>query len=354
MSNHSTPQDAADRLLAATQSTQRDRAFLTWFAVVFIVVVFAGATASYVLNPYGHFAPTMFAPRVTLDRDQKLTLWRALPASAEVVVIGSSHVKKLDPVCLTKLTGRRAFNFGVDGGSLDDIRAAFHIVLEARPAQIVLGIDPTLFASTSMVSRPSLWANEFSKYVDAGIEDHVDVLGEMLWSQSALLDDWAVLRRGRSHVRSHSFRADGFWETPKQDAELASGAYDLAKHVRSSADRLVPIYRAANVDPARVALLHATLANAKRAGVEVIAFLSPLHPSLTARLALDSSFVTTMVDLEQNLRNLDTAGLLRFVPAPLSSYGSPADFVDADHVSARNAARLAEHLYGRRGECAVQ
>ena len=353
---HSAPQDAADRLRAETTSSPRDGGFLLLFIAVCTGLIGAGVATSFIVNPYGRFTWSYFEPRAPLVRDEKVALWRAAH-DPEVVILGSSHVKKLDPLCVTALTGHTAFNFGLDGGSLDDLRAVVAIILTGPhvPRQVILGLDPGLVSSINGVSRPTMWSRALSRELDVSVEDTVNAYGEMLWSQSALFDDLAVLRRGRQRSHSRSHRADGFLETPTEDAARAAGHYDLDRNLVESSARLKPIYEAINVDPARLQILRSLLVRLHSRGVDVIGFVPPLHPSLEHTLAGNAAYRKSNAEFERAVHDLTDEQLVHLIDASLPAFGgSPNNFLDADHMDAVNTAKLVPHLYARPESCAVQ
>lgn len=338
-----------------TGDSPRDLAFIRVFLVVVVLVVTLGGVASYLINPYGHFRTNNFAPRVPTDRDEKLSLYRAMLPAPRVVIIGSSHLKKLDPSCITRATGLSAFNFAVDGGGLDDFEAVMRIVAASPPEQIVLGISPGLFTYVPGVPAHSMWSREFSKYIDATLEERINAVGRMLWSQAALLDDLAVVRRGRARKRSHSHRPDGLLETTGEDQQQREGRFDLEARLVPSIARLVPIYAGMNVDSRRVERLRTLLSDARRRGIDVVAFMPPLHPQLVRAIAQNRNGLAPLKDVVAIIEQLVTDGLVRSRPTTLEDFGGdPRDFLDADHMNGQNASRLLEHLVGRKGSCAVQ
>lgn len=352
----STPQQVADGLREKTKDSSRDGAFIKTFLLAFFVVVGMGALTSYLVNPYGHFAPTRYAPRVPQDRDEKLELFRALKEVPEAVIIGSSHLKKFDPQCLSRHTNLRAFNFAVDGGGLEDVEAVMRILDEraVRPKVIVLGLSPGVFSYVTAVPIHSLWSRHFSKYVDTTLEERVNAVGTMLWSQSALLDDLAVIRRGHERNRSHRHRDDGFLDTPKEDELVHNGTFDLPGRLLPSIARLVPIFRRMNVDPARADRLRKLIERARARGSDVMLVVPPLHPALVSALRANPNELQPLRDVDAFAERLAADGIVKYRATALADFGGTEnDFLDADHMNSRNTARLLDHVFGR-GLCAVQ
>ena len=349
---HSAPQSSADRLRESTQDEPGDKPFLRTFVLMFGGVIALGVAASLVIDPYGHFGTGLFEPRPQRDRDPKLQAFLALPRVPDIVIFGSSHVKQMQPSCVTTLTDRSAFNFGVTGGNLDDLRVLLRLFEDRGfPEQIILGFDPALLLPATGIARPTLWSRQFSGYLDLSLDERINVLGDMLWSPAAVRDDAIVATHGRAKPQTRRLHADGFEER----LEITPSPDQIDAKVAATIPLYFVGYAHLDVSPARLALLRDLLQRVKRHGVDVVAFLPPLHPSLETALRARSNFATTYAEVVAAAHQLETEGLLRLVASTLADFGGdPRGFIDVDHLNAANSSRLLGHLYGHPGGCAVQ
>jgi hypothetical protein len=108
------------------------------------------------------------------------------------------------------------------------------------------------------------------------------------------------------------------------------------------------------LDSTRVGYLRAFLREANTAGVEVVVFIPPVHPSLERAEAASRALERT-VETVALLRGLERDGLLRYVETRAISHSADSTaYVDVLHFLSPVAIRVAEAIAGGEGSCALQ
>lgn len=354
----SAPQQAAARLLGRLQSSPRDRSFLTRLAVVWLVLSALAASAVVLLDPTGDLG-TGLAPLVApRDRDEKAAAFLRYHPGPEVLVLGSSHVMKLRPGCITELTGMRAFNFAVSGARAEDHLAILRFVLDhGAPAlkRLIVGVDPEAFQPHELervLKSHALW-----RYAGRGASARWSALGLELLDRKVLIAGLHSIHLfGMPPPRPYSLEPDGFLRYTLLEEQTRSGTLPFGGYLRSTISGYRGMFRTFTaLDPGRVAAFRELLAAARQRGIVVDAFIPPLHPELLRGLAGTPTFAARMGETEALLQSLEREGLLhRFDFGTLESFGAdPREFFDGQHMMETNASRLLLKMHGKDAGCAA-
>jgi len=149
-------QSSRSHLTRAIKASPRDGAFLRTFAATLVGLLVALALLVRVTDPFAAFGTGLVPPIVSADRDYKAALYRSRTPPPEVVLLGSSRIKTLRPGCVSALTGRPAFNFGVNAGVAEDFLAIFRF-MRSQPRfevrEILLGAEPEAFTGDPSLGR---------------------------------------------------------------------------------------------------------------------------------------------------------------------------------------------------------
>lgn len=345
----------------ALRPSPGDGAFLRTFAVTFIGLLVGIAALVRVTDPLAVFGSAVVPPIVSADRDYKAALYRARVPGPEVVLLGSSRVKTLRPECVTVLTGRPAFNFGVNAGVAEDFLAIFRF-MRAEPGfrvrQILLGAEPEAFTGDARVGRSLAQSRVLGRFVSHAASDPDRMWSDLL-SQSSLT---AAIRSAwhygfdRKALPQEALDADGLQVRPLWDEAIRSGRFPQQSLVLNTSRAVRARYlEETRLSAGRLAQLHRLLQEARNAGVLVTAFVPPVHPALT-RDAAGTSFERLTEDLVRVLRSAQSEGLLQYVETrALTDFaGDSTLYYDAIHMTARNADRLLAAVYRSSARCAVQ
>ena len=332
-----------------------DGAFLRTFLVTGAALLGLIVAVNVLVDPLGAFETGLFPSALSRDRDLKATLFRRKVLPAEVVIMGSSRVQRLDPSCLRALTTRSAFNFGVTAGSTADYLAILRFMRQTpafQVRQILLGVEPETFQGNAGITRALNRSRALRRFITDSTLEPVP------WSLGADLLGWQSLSiavRSIGQVVSGKramtmYRDDGF------PAGLRTVPQVHSPRVQESVPSLIKRYASfPQLEPTRVAYLRTFLDEAKVAGIDVIAFIPPVHPSLS-RAAEGTTLPDRTAETVALLREFEAAGFLRYVETrDLAAFGGDSTlFTDAIHMDGENATRLLTYLVGHEGACAVQ
>ena len=342
-------------------SSPQDRAFVRSFVGVFAGTIAALALLVWLTDPLATFGTNLVPPVVSADRDYKAALYRARSPEPEIVLLGSSRVKTLRPGCITALTSRPAFNFGVNAGTAEDFLAIFRF-MRAQPGfrvrEIVLGAEPEAFVGevgTNRALSESRVLAPFASFPTLGVR----------WNWADLLGEQAVTAAFRSvgHFAFHpdalpqeALAADGFQTHPRWDAELRLGVFPQQTRVAVSSRDVRSRYAGGiSLSSSRLRELDRLLGEAKDARVRVTVFVPPVHPLLLHE-AMGTALPSLTAQLVGVLRGAERKGLVRYAETrSLADFaGDPALYYDAIHMTAANADRLLAALYRKPTGCALQ
>lgn len=344
------------------ESAPGDAAFLRVFGATFLGLALALALLVRITDPLAAFGTGLLPPVVSADRDRKAALFQGADVPPEIVVLGSSRVKTLRPACITALTGRPAFNFGVNAGVAEDFVAILRFVRSEDAGsvrEILLGADPEAFTGEPGAGRALQASRLLGRHAPVHLAS-ASASGTAPHDYLTLESVGAAFRSLRRSVTAarelphEALARDGWQSHPRWDAALAAGDYPQAERVRTSVASVSARYRGSiALSPARLALLEQLLEEAHAAGIGVTAFVPPVHPELTASGAAEHlGALTTAMD--SVLRQAAARGRLRHVP-PGQLTADPSGFYDAVHMMAGSGDALLGAIYpagGRR--CAVQ
>jgi hypothetical protein len=347
------------------ESAPGDSAFLRTFGVAFLALVLGLAALVRITDPLAAFGSGILPPVVSADRDYKAALYRDAERRPEIVVLGSSRVKTLRPACISELTGRAAFNFGVNAGVAEDFVAILRFLRSDSAGtvrEILLGADPEAFTGEPGAGRALRTSRILGTYGPerAGPADAPSRGAADLLSIESVAASFRSLRRqlfASAELPQEAIAVDGWQTNPKWDAEIAAGEFVQPVRVSESVVAVSRRYRAGlRLSAVRLQLLEELLQEARVAGVAVTAFIPPVHPDLESNRAAES-LPSLTAGMEAVLRDAERRGLLRFVETS-GGAGYPNDaglYYDAVHMMPENGDRLLTWVYrGTEGAgCAV-
>lgn len=352
---------SSSHLTRAVPATPRDGDFLRVFAATLVGLLGGLALLVRVTDPLAVFGAGLVPPVVSADRDYKAALYRSRTPPPEVVLLGSSRIKTMRPGCVSGLTGRPAFNFGVNAGVAEDFLAIFRF-MRSQPhfqvREVLLGAEPEAFTGDPLLGRALAESRALGPFVSHPARDP-ERLWSDLWSEASAL---AALRSvwhygfDREKLPQEALEGDGFQTRPLLDDQIRKGRFAQHSVVLASSHAVRARYLAgAHLSPGRVAHLRALLEEARTAGVRVTAFVPPVHPALT-RDAAGTALPGLTAELVGVLRSAEREGLIRYVETrSLGDFqGDSTLYYDAVHMTADNADRLVTEIYDGRGRCAVQ
>ncbi len=342
-------------------ASPHDGGFLRVFFGSFAALLALLAALALLTDPLGGFGTGLVPPVVSSDRDQKAARYRRLPLAPELVVLGSSRSKTIAPFCLTQSPTGAGFNFAVNGAGTEDLVAVLGF-LRAEPGfrvrTMIVGVDPEMLQGRGGADRALESSRALARFAPRQ-RGRVGSLGADLFGWQAVA---AALRSIVLHMVSHDstpetlLGADGVQRYPRAESVLSHAPDAMQPQVLGSIPGILARYESfSGLDSERTADLSDFAREAHAAGIEVVAFIPPVHPAL-ARAAAGTAWRPRTEETVALLRGLEGEGVLRYVETRqlLDASRDTTQFVDAIHFLAPAAATLAGALSGGRGRCAVQ
>jgi len=338
----------------------RDGAFLRTFALTFIGLLAVIGSLVALTDPHAVLGTGVVPPIVSADRDYKATLYRSRRPRPEIVVLGSSRIKTVRPECVTTLTGRPAFNFGVNAGVAEDFLAIFRFMRSApdfQVRQVLLGAEPEAFIG-GVATRSLAQSRALAPFASPAPADPERRWSDLLSEASlraALRSAWHY-GFDRQALPQEALRPDGLQVRPLWDEEIRTGRFQQHSVVLNTSRAIRERYReSTRLSAGRLSQLGQLLREAREAGVIVTVFVPPVHPALS-REAAGTSFQQLTEELVQVLRKAQKEGLLQYVETrSLKRFaGDSMAYYDAIHMTAGNADRLLTSLYQTQERCALQ
>jgi hypothetical protein len=255
---------------------------------------------------------------------------------------------KINPAEITRRTGLAAFNFAVTAATVEDHQAIVKFCFardRRRIERLFIGVDPDAFHNEWPVSAALLRSADLGPYAGGSAPSRFnDLIG---WSaiNLSLRSLYQRLRFGPQLPRG-VFGPDGFLTYPAWEQEVRAGTYRfepmLAFTVSEYRDKFQSF---TSLDEKRKERFRELLRSAKRAEMEVDAFITVLHPRLVTALA-STHFGARARETRTFLAGLHDEGLLRFCNvAALEDFGGdPGEYFDGAHMTEANATKLLAHV----------
>jgi hypothetical protein len=333
------------------------------FTQVFLLVLLGGlattAAVAVLVDPFRVFGTGRIPTEVVNERVIKPELFLAASPPPQAIILGSSRVYKLDPRCVTELTGLPAFNFGVGNGNAEDWYAIMGFVTEhgrAPVRELLIGIDVDGF-DTHSDHRLEI-APRLGEYVGHGRLSWGEAT-RVLFGQDAfqygLRSIWFTLRPAdRGHP--NYFGPDGLEFEPERDERIQRGTYSFEDATAKQARRIKRL--AADgfdaLSPARVALFRTVIHAARARGTEIDVFVAPMSPVLSKARSF-SQIPQREAELDALLSQLEREGMVHYHRlAEVEDLGrDPVGFYDGAHMTESTATRVLLRLFHRQHGCGL-
>lgn len=285
-----------------------------------------------------------------LYRSWKVELLAGLRKPPQVLLLGSSTMRDIDPQHVRRLTAQRAFNASVSGGSPIDSYALAAYAAERFPGSfphVVMGIDVDvtfrdLDPSPALLRDPAL-ARQFS------IRERARIAGSVYRPYMT----WGTLRTalrargtepGRLERPAHEvFRADGYrlWDPYRHTALRRRLPRETARYESN-------IYRSGEFRVLSRSSKHyveRVIGLANEHGDVPTLVLMPVHPWAQQRLA-PYGWRAHRAQVLAYLQQLASEGSVHVVDmSDIATFGgTPVDFRDNVHLTEPNARRLVRAL----------
>ncbi len=232
--------------------------------------------ANIIIDPLAIFGlwniPGFNAEKVWLGRtgsrvEKSLHLWLS---DYDVVFLGTSRVEVgLDPRSAA-LAGRRAYNAGLAGTNVVEIEKVGRFLLAIRPpAMIVLGLDFLAFTDRRGVEADFAQSGFSGRPLPLVLLSTLVGAATTAGSVATIADNL-----GGEHAR---VREDGFLRAVGGYGAGWDGGSEFPRRLRKMFLLNPETYACYRYDPDRVRLLRDFVVDARKAGIDVRLFLSPMH-----------------------------------------------------------------------------
>ncbi|MCA8939038.1 MAG: hypothetical protein KDB07_04490 [Planctomycetes bacterium] len=320
------------------------------------LVLIAGTNI--VVDPYGDREIGAYPALQRNSRQIKLELI-GNHQDVDTLILGSSRVMQFFPEDVDEVTQGVAFNAGVNSGNFFDAEALYRYWTEKekrRFRRVILGIDLESFSPMVGIDQRLQDVDELMAFVPS------DIGGARKGSDARFFVDLSLDKTKRSievlryeYIKGWpdeklQFRDDGTVAYLAVEEEIERGVFDLSVKIKKSKEE----YRGRFHGFSRLAA-HAkqTLTrfteSLRHDGVELVAFLTPLHPEVIEALGQEH-YQERLGDANAFLKDLaDQHGFHYFDASELSSFGGdPSGFVDGAHITRANAKLILKKLFESR------
>jgi len=332
------------RAASSVEHLSRLRQFVLAILVGAIGVPLTTLIVNVIVDPWLHFRTGLYPPAVQADDVTKLELVERMRTSPQIVVLGSSRARALEPKYLGSRTGKRVFNAAVAAGTTADAWVFVHFI-DARfpdPARrYIWRVDPPL---GSLYVKPTLRGDPRAKpYLPAGLPEGRSLLDRIFdyMSVGATLDSLRVLRNCILGCTPITYEADG--TIAREGGGGSQGHVDrLRARVRSQVARM----RRLLPEPGDAHLQYFSKLIEYMAANDAppVLILTPMHPAALAMLRRLGDHrreraVQDLRRLQQRLRFtfFDLTDIRRF-------NGDADDFNDISHMGVANMRRLVDYV----------
>ncbi len=342
------------------ESTAEDGPFLRAFGVALVLLLVAVGGLVVLVDPLARFGTGLVPPVVTTDRDQQAALYRGRHPIPSLAILGSSRSKTLDPGCFSRVTGKPAFNFAVNGAGTEDFLAILRFLRVASHdalSEIYVGVDPETLQGDGGVHRALSSSRALAPYLPAGNQPlpRASVLADLYGWQAVEAAVHSLLFRPAPApgLPTLVLQPDGRQDYPRAERGIADGTFDEPRTVLQSIPGILTRYQAfPALDPERTAYLRQFVREAADAGIRVTAFIPPVHPAFVRAASL-TPWRERSAETVALLQSFESPGQFRYVETRLLPVDS-LRFVDAIHFLSGPSALVAETLLDAPGRCAVQ
>lgn len=331
--------------------------FLTLLGGIIILYLVAAA----IVNPWGEFGFHIFPSLVLDSRSTKIRLFvpfnRAEPV--EGLIVGSSRSMLIAPTELQHLTNKRFFNFSVDNARAEDYLAIYRWVQShnGHLGALLLGLDIESLHNDDCfderlirnIALMRALPNQNGGSLLEGTRQVCNRLNRLLNVTYAEDMAWSLGNTFRPSQVQSDVDPDGLWHFLKFEREVASGTFDLPKHLAFSREEYERRFRGMTALSAkRRGYLEDLLMAARHDGVKVILWITPVHPDLAQHLGRETQYKRLLEETRAYVLNLEKRyGIKTLDMSEMGLFGgTPGDWYDGAHVNPNGASLITQRVAG--------
>jgi hypothetical protein len=329
-----------------------------WRALVLTWAITLGFAAilNVVVDPFGIYGTGVFPRAQVNNYEEKLKLFDEFQPPPQALILGSSRVMSLDPETVTRLTGKRCFNFSVPGAKTETYYAILELALEhgAPIDTLIIGAEPEAFHPTLPIEPEARFVPEYSKHFIHDPHGQATFLEKLsliltLDQVSESISSLTRLFKSKTGQSKLEYRPDGFSVEIEREAEIAAGTFDLNaridSRIRKYPERSMRLSKFKGLSERRKQYWTDLLNLCRERGIRLYVIMPPAHPRLVRLLdELGAGGVFKEVADYLSSTVSGAGGIFRDYTRIESFGGDPSLFYDEIHVRPANGDRLLEKL----------
>ena len=330
--------------------------FWRTFLIVWACILAFVALLNVIVDPFRLYGVAIFPRAEVNNYEEKLQLFKAYQPPPSALILGSSRVMSFDPDVVTRLTGRRCFNFSVPGAKTETYYAILKIALDSGAPidTIIVGVEPEAFHPTMPIEPEARFLPEYSRFFihdphgQATVWERISRILTLDQTSESISSLQRVLKK-KAGMSKLEYRADGFSVQTQREEEIAAGTFDINaiidSRIRKYPERSLQLSQFKGLSERRKEYWRDFLALCREHGIKVYAFMPPYHPRLLSLLdslgagrilgEVSDYLRSTVAEVDgtyEDFTNIDSFG------------GDPELFYDEIHMRPPNGAKLLEKL----------
>lgn len=370
----------------ADGATISPRAWIRWVLALVVLACLVVGTANAIVDPTAQLGTNVIEPIASgpRDREAKVELLAAA-GDPDIVVLGSSRSKKLDPLWVEP-EATRPINAAVVGGDIFEGRVITALLAAqvkregADFPRLLVGIDIEQFRDSSLHGSGFLSVPAAERVARREASGSAGSLGDELQRYGRLLLSWQVTKASIASVRARQAgkehpRADAetldvdeftdrgmpaedarWWKNGASRGRAAELAASLPERIEESIRTYQGTYDrvGAELDPDAVADLRALVGYVRdNGGPPPVLYLTPAHPQFAEEFEDDGRPERRQAVLEL-LTELAVDGDAIVLDCSECIERAPRYWIDAVHPSPLGAKQLAVRIAKRLDEAKLE
>ena len=236
------------------------------------------------------------------DRTEKVNYFKTLPRF-DNILIGSSRVYSINPRTVSKILGGSTYNFGVGTATVEDHLGILKYLIRQNkiPKNIILGVD---FYTFNPEIPPNSYFLRNKELNFLSYKNYDENLFAKFFSFDAFRASIKTLTHNLHHDVKPRFDALGWGGTYEDYSkrDLSQANIYAKKEILEEKSKIYSNFNYEHIDPKRIAYYEEIKELAKRYGINLYVFPTPLHPYLLKELKKHKTTRTALHEFITYLR----------------------------------------------------
>ena len=266
-------------------------AFWRALALTWAITLGFAAILNVIVDPFGIYGTGIFPRAQVNNYEEKLKLFDEFQPPPQALILGSSRVMSLDPETVTRLTGKRCFNFSLPGAKTETYYAVLKLALEhgAPIDTLIIGVEPEAFHPTLQIEPEARFVPEYSKHFiydphgQAAFSEKLSLI-LTLDQTSESISSLTRLFKSKAGQSKLEYRPDGFSVQIEREDEITAGTFNLNaridSRVRKYPERSFALSEFKGLSERREQYWTDLLDLCHEHGIKLYVVMPPAHPRL--------------------------------------------------------------------------